>query len=268
MVTPAGLTLAILQARVSSTRLPGKVLRPILGRPMLARQIERLTRSRLINKLLVATSVEPDDDQIERLCDEMGIACFRGSLSDVLDRFYQAAMPYNPDLIVRLTGDCPLADPELIDRGIEFIQKKHYDYVSNVNPRTYPIGLDMEVFLFAALTQAWQEAKLPSEREHVTPYIRNHPDLFSIGNLAGSADLSFHRWTVDEPADFEFAEKMYQSLYPTNPAFTTSDILQLLAKHPELTSINYHIAHGAGYLKSLREDDKFLSAQEKKDSNR
>jgi len=267
MSTPDGLTLAILQARVSSTRLPGKVLRPLLGRPMLACQIERLTHSHRIGKLLVATSVEPDDNQIEQLCNSIGVPCFRGSLSDVLDRFYQAAKPHHPGLIVRLTGDCPLTDPELIDQGIDFIGQHNFDYVSNVNPRTYPIGLDMEVFTFASLDRAWREAVLPSEREHVTPYIRNHPDLFSIGNLAGQADLSFHRWTVDEPADFEFVTKIYELLYPVKPAFTTADILKLLAAHPDLTSINYHIAHGAGYLKSLREDDRFLTAQGKQNKS-
>lgn len=264
----SGLVLAILQARLSSSRLPGKVLRPLLGKPMLARQIERLNRSHLISKLMVATSVEPDDDQIERLCGEIGVSCSCGSLTDVLDRYYQAARPHNPDLIIRLTGDCPLADPELIDLGITYFQKHSYDYISNVSPRTYPIGLDFEVFTFEALGRAWREAALPSEREHVTPYIRNHPELFAIGNLAGDADLSHHRWTVDEPADFEFVTNIYESLYPNDPAFTTSDILRLLAKRPELTSINYHITHGAGYRKSLQEDAQFLAAKEKENRGR
>lgn len=252
---------AVLQARVSSTRLPSKVIRPILGAPMLERQLERVNRSRLIEKLVVATSNEESDHPIAELCQRLGVDCFRGSLDDVLDRYYQAAKDYSPNIIVRLTGDCPLADPAVIDDGIEFFLNHSYDYVSNCVERTYPIGLDAEVFHFECLRQAWREARLPSEREHVTPFIRNHPERYAIGHFKNDIDLSRHRWTVDEPEDFKFVSAVYEALYPDNPRFSMDDILNLLKKHPELTKFNYHIEHGEGYRKSLREDAAYRAGQ-------
>jgi len=252
--------LAILQARVSSSRLPGKVLKPILGRRMLERQLERVARAGLIDRLIVATSDQPDDDAIADLCHYAAFECFRGSLTDVLDRYYQAARRYRPDTVVRLTGDCPLADPEVIDLGIRFFLENRFDYASNCVERTYPIGLDAEVFRFGCLEDAWREARLPSEREHVTPFIKNHPERFSIGHFKNDRDLSCHRWTVDELADYDFVKAIYEALYPANPRFTTDDILHLLAERPELTEINYHIIHGQGYQKSLREDAAFSAA--------
>lgn len=251
--------LAILQARVSSTRLPGKVLKPILGRPMLEMHLERLARSTKIDKLVVATSDRSDDAPIAELCDKLGVACFRGRLSDVLDRYYRAAQAYHPEIVVRLTGDCPLADPAAIDAGIDYFQKNNFDYVSNCVERTFPIGLDFEVFGYACLESAWREAILPSEREHVTPFIKNHPERFAIGHFSGPVDLSHHRWTVDEPEDFAFVTAVYKALYDHNPRFTTDDILALLEKNPDLMRINYHIEHGEGYRKSLREDQTFLA---------
>ncbi len=269
MVLPAGSTKetdpmvqAILQARISSSRLPGKVLKPIMGKPMLQLQIERLACSEKIDQLVVATSIEQEDNPIEDLCDELGIDCFRGSLRDVLDRFYNAARQYCPDTIVRLTGDCPLADPEVIDRGIMFYEENSYDYVSNSVKRTYPIGLDMEVFSSKNLKEAWKNAVLPSEREHVTSYLRNHPEIYTVGQFYHDNDLSQHRWTVDESDDFKFVSRVFENLYPTNPRFRTNDILDLLVLKPELMAINYSITHGEGYQKSLREDAEFL-AQEK-----
>jgi spore coat polysaccharide biosynthesis protein SpsF (cytidylyltransferase family) len=253
--------LGILQARVSSSRLPGKVLKPILGRPMLELHLERLAYCRRIDRIVVATSTETGDDPIGSLCQSIGVDFFRGSLTDVLDRFYQTARGYQPDIIVRLTGDCPLADPQLIDAGIDYFLEHDFDYLSNCDPRTYPIGLDFEIFSMGALETAWVEATLPSEREHVTPYLQNHPDRFSIGCMIQENNLSHHRWTVDEPADFEFVTQVYQTLYPQNPHFTTEDILALLEQYPELTRINYHIIHGAGYLKSLDEDARFRAGR-------
>lgn len=255
--------LAILQARTSSRRLPGKVLRPILGKPMLQMQIERLKQSTSIDKLLVATSIEPEDNPLEDLCDEIGVDCFRGNLNDVLDRFCRAASQYRPRTIVRLTGDCPLTDPEIIDYGIAFYQNNSFDYVSNSLERTYPIGLDLEVFSYKLLKEAARDAVLPSEREHVTAYFRNHPEIYTIGQFYHDADLSQHRWTVDEAADFEFVSRVYESLYPTNPRFKTDDVLNLLAERPDLMAINYGIVHNREYEKSLREDRKFLESREK-----
>lgn len=230
--------LAVLQARCSSTRLPGKVLKPILGTPMLLKQVERIKRSKLIDLLLVATSVEPSDDQIAQLCAKHAIDCFRGSLEDVLDRFYQAVERHNPGHVVRITGDCPLIDPEIIDQTIELHLRGQYDYTSNCLERTYPHGLDVEVFTAASLEAAWREAALPYEREHVTPYLKEHPALFKIGSLKNSVDLSHLRWTVDYESDYVLVKRIYESLYQANPAFTTADILALLDAKPELSLIN------------------------------
>ncbi len=248
-----GAILAVLQARMSSTRLPGKVLKPLLGRPMLARQIERVKRSALIDRLLVATSAAAEDAGIERLCAELRVDCYRGSLDDVLDRFYRAAQPCNPAYVVRLTGDCPLADPELIDAVIRFCVDGDYDYASNALQPTFPDGLDTEVLRFACLAEAWREARLPSQREHVTPFIYSQPRRFRIGSYVNAVDYSHLRWSVDEPEDFALIERIYQALYPANRAFASADILALLKRHPEIVS-NTHIQRNEGYLESLRRD--------------
>ena len=246
--------LALLQARCSSSRLPGKVLKPILGQPMLARHIERLRRSRHISPLVVATSTEASDDPLAALCATLDIQCRRGSLNDVLDRFYQAAAPFKPDHLIRLTGDCPLADPEVIDACIEFHLAGDFDYTTNALQPSFPDGLDVEVFRFSALTQAWQEATLPSDREHVTPFIYRHAERYRIGHYKQAEDLSWLRWTVDQPADFAMVEKVYEALYPNQPAFTTRDIVRWLATHPEVAGLNANIGRNEGYLKSLASD--------------
>lgn len=254
--------LAVLQARFSSSRLPGKVLKDILGESMLFRQIERTLRSKKINKLIIATSTDASDDLVEKMCQEKGIDCFRGSLNDVLDRFYSAAQAIAPDHIVRLTGDCPLIDPEIIDSLVDlhFSQKNHY--TSNTLRPTFPDGLDAEVVSWQALQTAWEKATLPSEREHVTPYIYNRPEVFVLGNLErAEGDLSSLRWTVDQPTDFLFVRRVYEALYPQNPAFTTGDILNLLHEQPELGMINYTFERNEGYAKSLKEDEAYLALQ-------
>jgi len=243
--------LAILQARVSSTRLPGKVLKPLLGEPMLFRQVERIQRSGLIDKLVVATSSDPTDDEIDSECRTRGLACFRGSLDDVLGRFYQAASAYKPEHVVRLTGDCPLADPELIDRIIEFHINGGYDYSSNTLAPTFPDGLDVEVCRFCCLEQAWQEASLPSQREHVTPFIHQQPLRFYLGSYVNDRDLSYLRWTVDELDDFEVVTTIYEKLYPGNPDFTTKEILSFFDNNPEISTRNLHHMRNVGYVNSL-----------------
>jgi spore coat polysaccharide biosynthesis protein SpsF (cytidylyltransferase family) len=251
--------LAVLQARMSSTRLPGKVLMPILGRPMLALHLERLKRCTSVDELAVATSTDPSDDALAGLCLGEGVDCFRGSLNDVLDRFISAARPYAPDVVVRLTGDCPLADPSLIDEIVNRFVVSDLDYLSNCVPPTYPDGLDVEVTRFTALEAAAREAVLPSHREHVTPFIRKQPERFRIGNHASpDVDRSSMRWTVDEPEDFEFVKQVYERLYPTNPSFTTSDVLALLAAEPALTLINARYERNEGSKKSLAADKLFL----------
>jgi spore coat polysaccharide biosynthesis protein SpsF len=257
------MVLAILQARVTSSRLPGKVLKPLLGAPMLLRQIERLQKAQKIDRLLVATSNEPSDDMIEKLCGENGIGCHRGSLNDVLDRFYQAARVFNPEHVVRLTADCPLIDPVLIDDVIGFYLEGGFDYASNAIEPTFPDGLDVEIFRFSCLKQAWRDAALPSQREHVTPFIHQQPLRFKIGHYKSPSDLSHLRWTVDEPKDFELVTMIYEALYPRNPDFSTQDVLSLLDQRPELANWNTTHQRNEGYQKSLKADMSMTANQTK-----
>lgn len=220
--------LTILQARMSSTRLPGKVLKPILGESMIIRQIERLRRAKRCKTLIIATSIDSSDDPIEELCIQSQIQYFRGSLYDVLDRFYDAAKLFCPRHIVRITGDCPLIDPEIVDKVIDLHLECGNDYTSNDIVRTFPVGLDVEVFRYSCLEAAWSEAILSYDREHVTSYIYQRPDRFKIGCLKNSVNLSHLRWTVDHLDDFNYVKNIYEALYPVNPQFTTQDILDFL----------------------------------------
>lgn len=242
--------LAILQARASSTRLPGKVLLPMVGAPMLARQIERLRRATCFDALVLATSDRADDDPVAEVAAGAGIGCYRGSLDDVLDRYYQAALPHAPNHVVRVTGDCPLADWEVIDRVVQFAIDGGYDYASNTLKPTWPDGLDVEVTTFAALETAWREADTKLEREHVMPFITTRPDRFRLGSCENDRDLSGLRWTVDEPRDYEFVSRVYETLFPANPAFTTENVLALLAERQDLADLNAGIIRNEGLLKS------------------
>lgn len=223
---------------MSSERLPGKVLKPILGRAMLSLQIERLQRCERSDVLVVATSDLSEDDEIAHLCSSMQVPCFRGSLDDVLDRYYRCAELQKADHLIRLTGDCPLVDPILVDDLIKFYLDNGYDYSSNCRPPTLPDGLDAEVMSFAALRAAWQEATDLYDREHVVPFIIRFPSRFNLGNLAYKPNLSNLRWTVDYPRDLLFVEKVYEHLYPIKPEFSFRDILNLLSEHSELTGLN------------------------------
>jgi spore coat polysaccharide biosynthesis protein SpsF len=236
---------AILQARMSSTRLPRKVLRPILGKPMLARQIERVRRASALDDLLVATSTDPADEPIEELCRSLGVGCYRGQLADVLARFHGAAEMTGSRHIVRLTADCPLADWHLIDRVVSAHEEGAFDYTSNVRPPSWPDGLDIEVVSAAALEHAFKEATDPIEREHVTPFIWRRPQRFRCHNLTNDVDLRFHRWTVDHPVDFSLVEAIYEDLHPRNAAFTSADVLALLARRQDLFEMNRSLARPA-----------------------
>lgn len=246
--------LAILQARTSSTRLPGKVLKPLLGKPMLARQIERLRRVKLVDELLVATSIDPSDDALVALCEAEKLDCYRGSLDDVLDRFYRAAESRSAVNVVRLTGDCPLTDPLVVDHTIEFYLEGQFDYASNALEPTFPDGLDVEVFRFSCLETAWREAASPAFREHVTLFIYRHPERFRTGCYRNSTNLAHLRWTVDEPQDYEFVKRVYEALYPGNPRFTMEDVLRFLAQHPDALALNRGTARNEGLARSLLHD--------------
>ena len=246
--------LAILQARFSSTRLYGKVMKKILGKPMLQLEIERILQSKRIDKLIVATSTSPDDDVIVHLSNKLNIECYRGDLDDVLNRFYQAAKKFNADHIIRLTGDCPLHDPAVIDDVINFYFSGGYDFATNTIEPTFPDGQDAWVFSFKTLEETRTHSKLPSDREHVCTYMINHPEVFKQGSYKRAADLSSLRWTVDEPQDFEFVAQIYSQLYPSNPFFTTGDILALIEKNPGITKINQSYTRDEGLQKSLLKD--------------
>lgn len=246
------MVLAILQARTSSRRLPRKVLQPLLGRAMILRQMERLNRSKEISKIVLATSIDESDDMLAATVETAGYALYRGSLDDVLRRYYTCAAEYAADHIVRVTGDCPLIDWRAVDDVIVRHLAEQNDYTHTTE--RFPDGLDTEVMTFAALTRAHQEAKIPSEREHVTLYFRNHRELFRIGSVDAAADYGDLRWTVDEPRDFAFVEAVYTELFPRNNDFAMQDILALLDEKPELREINQGILRNEGLQKSIAED--------------
>jgi len=247
---------AIIQARTGSTRLPNKVLLQINGRPLLWHVINRLKFSKKIDEIVLATTVNPSDDLLEDFAKTNGINYFRGSENDVLDRYYQCAKKYEPDVVIRITADCPLIDPEVVDRVVEnFIKlKDECDYCANVLPPTFPDGLDTEVFWFKTLEKAWNEAKYNSEREHVTAYIYKNPDKFKLHNVANEIDYSGLRWTVDTENDFNFVKEVYQQIGKDKEIFYMRDILELLEKKPELKEINSNSKRNEGYEKSVAED--------------
>ncbi len=245
---------AIVQARMGSTRLPGKVMREILGKRMLWHVINRLKRAKLINKTIIATTDKESDKPILKLDAEMEIDSFAGSEEDVLDRYYQAATRFSVDIIVRVTADCPLIDPNVVDKVIQRYLRGDCDYAANILRRTYPDGLDVEVFSYVALKKAWNEANWASEREHVTPYIWKNPDSFRLANVENSVHLSHLRWVVDEEADLEFVRQVYKHLYKEGQIFYMNEVLELLRKYPDLKQINQGIATNEGHARSLRKD--------------
>jgi len=211
---------------------------------MMARQIERIRRCRRLDHLVVATSREPADDAIAALSQSLQVDCFRGALDDVLDRVYQAARPYGAPHVVRLTADCPLADPEVIDATVECFLAGGYDYATNALDRTFPIGLDVEAFRFRCLEDAHREARTPDEREHVTPFMYGQPQRYRVGQYRHGADLSDLRWTVDDAGDYAFVSAVYAELYSRNPAFGWRDVLSLLDARPDLRRVDGRQATG------------------------
>ena len=223
---------------MSSTRLPRKVLKPILDRPMLELQVERLKRATQIDRLAVATSNRPDDKVIIDLCHKLGIDVYAGALNNVLDRFYQVATHLRADHVVRFTGDCPLIDPDLVDELVLFYRNENCDYASNCRPPTLPDGLDTEIFSFEALKAAWSEATDPIDLEHVVPFIVRQPERFRVRTYRYHEDLSNFRLTVDEPEDFTVVKAIFEALYPINSKFKLRDILEFIRNNPDMESIN------------------------------
>ena len=248
---------AIIQARMGSSRLPNKVLLDLAGYPVLWHVVTRTSRARHIDKVIVATTDGRRDEVIRSFCREKGLSCFAGSEQDVLDRYYQAAIEIGAgpaDSIVRITADCPLIDPAVIDEVIHAFQVSGDDYVSNAHPPSFPDGLDVEVFKFSMLQLAWREARLQSEREHVTPYFRNHPEKFSQSNVSLNQDLSYMRWTLDEPSDYVLLQRIMDALYEAFPEFSMADVIRVLSEHPEWQELNGFIPRNEGYAKSLQQD--------------
>jgi spore coat polysaccharide biosynthesis protein SpsF len=237
---------AIIQARMSSSRLPGKVLQEAGGQPLLERMVERVQKATRIDETWIATTTDVSDDAIANFCETRHISCFRGNLLDVLDRYYQAALVCQPDIVVRLTGDCPFIDPELIDETIDALLREKADFACNRLPppftRTYPIGLDVEVCTFKALEEAWENASEKHEREHVMPYLYEVPGRFKVVKLDYSSDFGSLRWTVDAPQDLEFVRAIYAALQNRND-FSWLEVLHLVQTHPEISAINANVQH-------------------------
>lgn len=249
--------LAIIQARVGSSRLPNKVLLKFGEETDLNHVVNRVKRSKYIDKVVVATTTSDSDQAIEKLCIESDIPFYRGSEPDVLDRFYKCANHFGAkkgDRIVRITADCPLIDAEVIDRVIELSLSENCDYASNVEPPTYPDGLDTEVILYEVLEKLWEITTVKSDREHVTLYIRTHKEEFSTANHVNDQDISSLRWTLDEPEDYDFIKIIYNALLPKNKYFDRIDILRFLSENPDIASINSKFYRNEGLTASLAHD--------------
>lgn len=233
-------TAAIIEARMGSSRLPGKVLRPILGKPTLELLVERLSRASVLDGIIVATTSNPADQEIEHLARRLGIGCFRGSEEDVLDRVLKAAHASRVDVIVEITGDCPLIDPQVVDRVASAYHASQADYVSNTLCRTFPRGLDTQVFATAVLEEVARSTQDPVDHEHVSLYIYEHPEQFSLENVESGLPQRYRdlRLTVDTPEDFALISAIYHELYPGDPAFTLRDVVDLLERKPELMLLN------------------------------
>jgi len=244
----------VLQARMGSTRLPGKVLFPLAGKPALAQVIERLRRCRTVDQLVVATSVEPKDALIAVWSESLGVPYFRGSERDVLERFYLAAAEHGLDVVLRIGSDCPLADPGLVDamvrRFYELSDSGPCDYLTNILERTYPRGLDVEILSFEALEKAHRLDANPQSREGVTVFIFSNKDMFSLHSYSGERDYSQYRWTLDTVEDYRLLRKIYDALYPENPAVAWTDVVKLLERNPEWMGINAQIKQREVFLRT------------------
>ncbi len=259
---------AIIQARMNSTRLPGKALKEILGKPVLELLVERLRYSRRLDEIIIATTTSPADNPIEELAERLAVKYTRGSEEDVLSRYYEAAKQFNVDHIMRITADCPLMDPVIIDHMIEAYMDinsgvTEYDYLSNTLETTFPDGLDVEIFGFGVLEKVHMMADKKYQREHVCTYIIEHPKEFRIKNFAYDKNFSGFRWTLDNPEDYQLIKAIYEGLYLKKKIFLMNDILDFLEKNPQLVEINKSLKRNQGFLNSL--DKENLSDAQKKE---
>jgi spore coat polysaccharide biosynthesis protein SpsF len=232
-----------IEARMSSTRLPEKTMKEMVGKPMLELIIERLKRARQVDEIVVATTTEPEDEVITELAERVGVKWFQGSSEDVLDRVLQAAKAAKADIIVEMTGDNPLLDPELVDEAINIYLKDKYDYVSNAIKDTYPDGLNVQVFSVKVLDEVARITNDPADRENVSLYIYEHPEKYRLYNMEAPPEFYHpeYRWTIDTEEDFQFAKAVYENLYYKNHNFSIADIMKLIREKPELAEINAHI---------------------------
>jgi spore coat polysaccharide biosynthesis protein SpsF len=235
--------LIIAQARMTSTRLPGKVMKIVCGKPLLEHFINRLKRVKFADQIVIATTINDIDNQIVDLCKKLEISYYRGSEEDVLGRYYETAVEYGGDIIIRITSDCPVIDPEVVDYLINFFTNntEKYDYVSNTLERSYPMGMDAEVISFKTLKEAHFNAYEPYDREHVTPFIKKRPQQFRLYNILYKRDISRCRWTLDTPEDLELISKIFESLYYQNTFFSLKDMLDQMERTPKWETINAHV---------------------------
>ncbi len=245
--------IAIVQARMGSTRLPGKVLLPLAGRPVLGHVVERLSHCSTLAGIVVATTTEASDDAITEFCEGADAAVFRGSEEDVLDRYYQAAAQFEADPVIRITADCPAIDPAVVDQVVNGFLEGEFDLFGLMGE--FPDGLDCTVFAGSALRRAWEEATLASEREHVGPYIQNHPELFHTGGIELFEGQGHQRWTLDEPEDYELLTAIFDALYRPDDPFLSGEVIEFLDEHPELMAINHNVVRNEGYITSLEDDE-------------
>ena len=250
----------IIQARMGSTRLPGKVMKLLdENNPSIFSTISQLQECTEIDKIIVATTTNEEDNVISDYVKNLEIDLFRGSANDVLGRYYECARKYSLSGILRVTADCPLIDPTIVDTGLKIFKNNNYDYVTNTLNRTFPDGNETEIFSFISLERAYNEANLPSEREHVTPYFKTHPELFKNTNFENTDDLSHLRWTMDYEEDMKFIKLILEKI--SKRPILMIDILDLLQTEPDLKKINSNHKPDEGYRKSLLEDKQFLDSK-------
>ncbi|MGR3219391.1 MAG: cytidylyltransferase domain-containing protein [Candidatus Anammoxibacter sp.] len=253
--------IAIIQARMGSSRLPGKVLKPLAGKPALWHLIDRLKYSKYLKGIVVATTIEPEDDIIVEFCKENKVKWYRGSEKDVMDRYYRAAKLFNADPVIRMTADCPAHDPTILDELLENFFGGNYDFYGHGGE--FPDGLDCSCYRFHMLEDAWKNAKLPSEREHVKVSFNGSRKSYKTGALVKFKGMAHHRWTLDEETDYRFLQEIFTRLYKPGKIFLARDILDLLEAEPQLMKINANIVRNEGYLKSLEEDTEYVKNHQK-----